>query len=304
MRRAGEDQFHRIENTGDVSFLLEIEAVGIGPAHGIAVRADADHDFVAAGLERRLGVEITGRETGHVVAEQGPVEEDARAEHRLGNFQGCHGGKRAVERKRPPIPERIAFRVLLRNAFALGDLGPRRVESRHGQRDQARHGHAAVEIRRGRIHLPLGDLPRAVERDDDPLGSYLSRYREERRPIRGPGGGARTEHHYHEIQREFLHRRVSFCLDGLFAFPASMRTMPASCNDRGRHFDIRNGHKAGYFSWSGRIRRKCLSLQRFSAVEAFRAVHHGVVRNRGQRFSPRFPPACPRWGILARICPK
>ena len=38
--RAGQDQLHRIENTGDVSFLLEIEAVGMRPTDSIAVRAD------------------------------------------------------------------------------------------------------------------------------------------------------------------------------------------------------------------------------------------------------------------------
>ena len=47
VRRAGEDQLHGIENAGDVPLLLEIEAVGIRPAHGIAVRADANQDFIA-----------------------------------------------------------------------------------------------------------------------------------------------------------------------------------------------------------------------------------------------------------------
>ena len=53
----------------DVPLLLEIEAVGISPPHGVPIRADPDQDFVAAGLQRGLaskypGVKLGGHDPG------------------------------------------------------------------------------------------------------------------------------------------------------------------------------------------------------------------------------------------------
>ena len=247
VRRGGEDQRHGVENAGDIPLLLEIEAVGIRPAHGIAVRADANQDFVAARLECGRGVKIAGRETGHVVAEQGSVEEDPRAEHRLGNFQPRHGGERTIEGERAAIPEGIALGILLRIALPFADLGPRRVKRRRGQRYQARHRHAAIEICRGRVHLPLGDLPRAVERDRGPMGQFLRRYGGRCRQFHGPGGTSRTQRGRH-VQGQFAHHRVSFAwLDCVSSGPSSSRVFPTSmqatfagCNGRASDFTLKS----------------------------------------------------------------
>ena len=145
MRRAAGDQLDRIEDAGDVAFLLEVEARRYRGTDGVAIGADADQHLVLAGLEGRPGIKVPGREAGQMLAQGLAVEEDLRAEHGLVDLQSSNGRHWPIETKSPAVPERIALRVLLGELPPVGDLGTRRVGKwRRRQRRQTRHGHGAI----------------------------------------------------------------------------------------------------------------------------------------------------------------
>lgn len=122
MRRVGQDQLNRVEDAGDVSILLDVEAARYRLRHRVAVRPHAYEQHVFTRLEGGTRVVVGWREATGMISQQPAVQNYLRAEHGLCDFEPGYCRYWLIQPERTPIPESVTRRVLLGIGQTVGNL--------------------------------------------------------------------------------------------------------------------------------------------------------------------------------------
>jgi len=126
MRGAGQDDFHRVVDAGDVQVLFEVPAGGHAQRQEVTVRANANDELVVLALatEMWLEIEIARCETRQMFTHRLPVKPNLRAVPCLVNLEERYARYRTIHNKLASIPERLAL-VTIDSDF--GERGLRHV---------------------------------------------------------------------------------------------------------------------------------------------------------------------------------
>ena len=98
-----------------------------------------------------------------MITDRFTVQHHPGAKHRLADFECGDGGNRSLNLKTAAIPKRFSPRIFLARGIAVFDHRTRVNEGRNRQRNQPRHRHLAIELRRGLVHRTLANFPSAVQ---------------------------------------------------------------------------------------------------------------------------------------------